>query len=245
MIERLKQRKRELQLTNQQVADLSGVSLGSVNKIFSGATKSPQYGTVAALARALNMDVEALLQDASTNKEGELPEAEAGAEWIAGQRYPRRRPSLPHQILLAELCGLFCSQFRCGECTVIAAPVSVQLDETGRTVVQPDIVVLSDSKKCRDGQIYGAPDLVIEIVSEESRSRDYFLKLSEYRISGVREYWIADWEKGKITVYRFDGEDFELEVYALTGQIPVGVIPGMQIDFGDTARWNYIINYSR
>ena len=49
----IKNRKKQLGLTNKQLADYSGVSLGTVNKILSGATKSPQIDTLDALDRAL------------------------------------------------------------------------------------------------------------------------------------------------------------------------------------------------
>ena len=49
----IKNRKKQLGLTNKQLADYSGVSLGTVNKILSGATKSPQIDTLDALNRAL------------------------------------------------------------------------------------------------------------------------------------------------------------------------------------------------
>lgn len=45
-LEKLKKRKKELGMTNQELSERSGVPLGTVNKIFSGATKSPQYDTI-------------------------------------------------------------------------------------------------------------------------------------------------------------------------------------------------------
>ena len=55
-IEILKKRKKELGLTNKQLADISGVSLGTINKIFSGATRYPQLDTMDALISALGVD---------------------------------------------------------------------------------------------------------------------------------------------------------------------------------------------
>lgn len=56
-IETFKKRKKELGLTNQQLSRISGVSLGTINKIFSGATKSPQLDTMEALISALGLDM--------------------------------------------------------------------------------------------------------------------------------------------------------------------------------------------
>lgn len=49
----LKRRKKELGYTNQQIADLAAVPLGTVQKIFSGATASPRYETLLKLERVL------------------------------------------------------------------------------------------------------------------------------------------------------------------------------------------------
>ena len=52
-IEELKARKRALGYTNKMVSDLSGVPLGTVNKIFSGSTSAPRYDTLRAIADVL------------------------------------------------------------------------------------------------------------------------------------------------------------------------------------------------
>ena len=52
-IEEMKARKTELGYTNEQVAELSGVPLGTVQKIFSGETKSPRYDTIRKLTDLL------------------------------------------------------------------------------------------------------------------------------------------------------------------------------------------------
>ena len=52
-IARLKELKRELGLTNEMISKASGVPLGTVQKIFSGTTKSPRRATLLALENAL------------------------------------------------------------------------------------------------------------------------------------------------------------------------------------------------
>lgn len=52
-IEEMKARKVELGYTNEKVADLSGVPLGTVQKIFAGETKSPRYDTIQKLTKLL------------------------------------------------------------------------------------------------------------------------------------------------------------------------------------------------
>ena len=84
------------------------------------------------------------------------------------------------------------------------APFAVYLDEINNTYVEPDISVICDPNKLDDKGCKGAPDWIIEIVSPASRKMDYLLKLFKYRSAGVREYWIVDIAKNRITVYNFN-----------------------------------------
>lgn len=52
-IQEMKERKRELGYTYAQLAKLSGVPLGTVQKVFNGATPSPRYDTLKALEQIL------------------------------------------------------------------------------------------------------------------------------------------------------------------------------------------------
>jgi Uma2 family endonuclease len=49
-----------------------------------------------------------------------------------------------------------------------------------------------------------APQLVVEIVSPESRQRDYRYKRSEYGANEIPEYWIVDPEQKQVTVLTFN-----------------------------------------
>ena len=52
-IEEMKRRKRELGYSNEELSELSGVPLGTIGKIFSGATKAPRSRTLRALEKVL------------------------------------------------------------------------------------------------------------------------------------------------------------------------------------------------
>lgn len=54
---------------------------------------------------------------------------------------------------------------------VLPSPVSVQLDEDDRTMLQPDVVVCCDRDKILRSHVYGAPDMVIEILSPSTRKK--------------------------------------------------------------------------
>jgi Uma2 family endonuclease len=75
---------------------------------------------------------------------------------------------------------------------VFYAPADVILADD--QVVQPDL--LFDSKErqsiLQQGGVHGAPDLVIEILSPSTASRDLILKRKLYGKYGVQEFWIVN-----------------------------------------------------
>ena len=52
-VEQMKQRKKELGYSNEKLSELSGVPLGTVQKVLAGVTRSPRYETLIALERVL------------------------------------------------------------------------------------------------------------------------------------------------------------------------------------------------
>lgn len=58
---------------------------------------------------------------------------------------------------------------------------------------------------------------------------DYYTKQFKYRTAGVREYWIVDSEKSRITVYDLEHED--LQEYSFSDTVKVNIYPDLSIDF--------------
>jgi Uma2 family endonuclease len=97
---------------------------------------------------------------------------------------------------------------------------------------EPDLQIILNEHADRLTKTYtdGAADLVVEIVSEESTSRDYGDKFQEYETGGVREYWIIDPIRREARFYVLDDEGHyhhaQLDarnVYTST------VLPGLQL----------------
>lgn len=57
-VEEMKQRKKELGYSNKKLSELSGVPLGTVQKVLAGVTRSPRYETLIALERVLKKQTE-------------------------------------------------------------------------------------------------------------------------------------------------------------------------------------------
>lgn len=56
---------------------------------------------------------------------------------------------------------------------------------------------------------------------------DYLIKLFKYQNTGVKEYWIVDAEKNRITVYNFENDT--VDEYSFGEDIPVGIYEGFSI----------------
>ncbi|MCM1087666.1 MAG: Uma2 family endonuclease [Muribaculaceae bacterium] len=159
----------------------------------------------------------------------ELPDGER-AELIDGRIYYMAPPNTKHQRLVSDLHYQIKDYIRRnqGECEALPAPFAVFLNENDRNYVEPDISVICDKNKITENGCNGAPDWIIEIVSPGSKEMDYFTKLFKYRTAGVREYWIIDPMKQRVTVYFFEKES--VEEYPFGTDIPVGIYEGFCIN---------------
>lgn len=123
-------------------------------------------------------------------------------ELIEGELLMTPSPVPRHQRISRELefCLVqFVKANDLGE--VFDAPCDVYLDD--KNVVQPDILFISKERKNIIGEknIQGAPDLVIEIISENTAYRDLIQKKKIYARFGVKEYWIVIPGEELIEVY--------------------------------------------
>ena len=156
-----------------------------------------------------------------------------------GVIYDLAAPTYEHQEIVGELCFAlkkFVKEKK-GKCKVNISPLDVQLCRDDKTIVQPDIVVICDKDIITSKNIYGAPDLVIEVLSPGSKKKDMTIKLCKYAEAGVREYWIVDSKKEVVIVYEFsreDENDAQIHLYTFDNQIPVGIWNGeCVVDFAE------------
>ena len=163
-----------------------------------------------------------------------LPDGQR-AELIDGIIYNMSPPNIRHQYLNTKLASKIDQYIdtKKGNCMVFSAPFAVFLNADDKTYVEPDISVICDKTKLENGRgCMGAPDWIIEIVSPSSKRMDYGIKLFKYYDSGVKEYWIVDPLKNKITVYNFENET-DTEEYSFSDKIKVGIYKDLEIDFSE------------
>ncbi|WP_039764452.1 MULTISPECIES: Uma2 family endonuclease [unclassified Caldicellulosiruptor] len=171
----------------------------------------------------------------------QLPE-DARVELIEGVIYDMSpAPSRVHQEIVIELATLIKNYLKSSNkpCKLYTAPFDVVLTEEGQdekqaiNVVQPDISIICDKRKLTDKGCVGAPEMIIEVVSESNFSHDYIRKLNLYTQFKVKEYWIVNPKNQTILVYRLkDNEDYlPPEAYTFSDKVKVGIFEDLIIDF--------------
>lgn len=150
-------------------------------------------------------------------------------------------PSVRHQEILLELTVQLHAYLRGKPCRVFPAPLDLRLfekpgsaPEEVDTVLQPDLMVVCDPAKVDRRSVRGAPDLVIEILSDSTRRLDLLTKFRLYEQAGVKEYWVVDPEQCTVCVYRTEkGRYGPPTVYGKDGEVPVGVLAGCTVRLGE------------
>ena len=116
------------------------------------------------------------------------------------------RPATKHAITAGNIYHIF-RRFLKGKRCKTFMEHDVFLDEHNNFV--PDVLIVCDKDKIKPNGIYGAPDLVVEVLSPSTAARDKGIKRVVYEKTGVKEYWIADPESKTIDVYHL--QDGRLE----------------------------------
>lgn len=135
-----------------------------------------------------------------------LPDNSDRYEIIDGELFVTRAPHWNHQ----RVCGNIYQELnvwsrKTGLGRVAIAPGIIFSDADN---VIPDVVWASNERLTAllddAGHLTAAPELVVEVLSfgGENERRDKEVKLKLYSTRGIHEYWIVDWQKQQIEVYR-------------------------------------------
>ena len=158
-------------------------------------------------------------------------------ELIDGVIYDMSTPLFVHQIIAGKMYILVNDYIRKkgGKCLPLMSPVDVCLDCDNKTMVQPDMIILCDKDKIKRWGIMGAPDFVLEVLSDSTRSKDCTKKLQKYTDAGVKEYWIIDPKKRQLIVYDYINGDFPVH-YHLDQKVGMALYNGdLKIDLKEIA----------
>ncbi len=130
-------------------------------------------------------------------------------ELIDGEHYVTPSPMTKHQKISGNLfLSLAIHTHKTESGQVFAAPMDVVFSDLD--VVQPDLLFISITRASiiTEKNIQGAPDLLVEILSDSTRKTDEIIKRKLYERFQVPEYWIIDPELETVKIYRFSDHGY-------------------------------------
>ena len=146
-------------------------------------------------------------------------------------------PSLTHATIIRRLLVIFSNYIDENniEAEVYGDNTDVFLSEEAHYM--PDVSVVCNPSIVSNGKkVLGAPDLLVEVLSESTMKNDLGLKKDVYEKYGVREYWIVNPWIRRVTVYHLINGKFKLSgEYEISDDeekniIRVSIFDGMKID---------------
>ncbi|MBN2242040.1 MAG: Uma2 family endonuclease [Acidobacteria bacterium] len=144
-----------------------------------------------------------------------LPES-AGYEILNGMACPMPFADTKHQRIAIKLTAfLYENLERKNRGVVMGAPSSVMLSSWD--IVRPDVFFVRKNREgiVGDHIVLGPPDLVVEIINNDSWERDMKEKRKIYAEAGIQEYWIVN----------PGAEAIEQLVWCELGYIAIGIYP--------------------
>lgn len=120
-------------------------------------------------------------------------------ELIGGKVVSMAPAASRHVLVSGNIFGLFHQYLWKKKCVPIADGMLVFLSDTEHYV--PDFMVVCDPNKIRAQGVYGAPDLVVEVLSPSTARRDKWHKKNGYEAAGVPELWLVDPVNQSVEVY--------------------------------------------
>ncbi len=146
-------------------------------------------------------------------------------------------PKSYHQEISANLFLIIGNFLKGKPCKAYFAPFDVVLPIRNKTkhksttVVQPDICAICDLSKIDEAGCFGAPDFVVEIISESTSKKDMNDKYDVYEEAGVKEYWIIFPKEEIINCYILENAKFRLhKAYAKGDMAFSGLFPDLTFE---------------
>jgi Uma2 family endonuclease len=123
---------------------------------------------------------------------------------------------------------------------VLISPLDVILDAERALVVQPDLLFISNERRqILTDRIYGAPDLVVEVLSPNPRIGQLGERIGWFAKYGVSECWLVHQPQRRIEVLHFaDGGVVASTSFHERAPIRSRVLPDFDRALASMMRWN-------
>ena len=119
------------------------------------------------------------------------------------------RPATNHNRIIRNLSILFGTYLKGKRCEAFGDGVDVHLDKKNTLI--PDAMIICNRNIIKSDGIYGAPDLVVEVLSPSTAARDKGVKKDLYEKFGVKEYWIISQSDKSVDVYILENGKYKLD----------------------------------
>jgi len=161
-----------------------------------------------------------------------LPDDGIRYEIIDGVLYMTNAPDPEHQYAVVEILGELRNFVKANNLGVVyTAPIEVHLPGIAQPV-QPDVLFVAQARReiIKPKFIEGAPDLIVEVLSQSTTRLDRRVKFDAYERAGVREYWIVNPKLHSIEVYSLVRGEYALHgEYGPGEQVASVVLPGVEL----------------
>ena len=139
------------------------------------------------------------------------PECHGRTEIVDGELVMSPLPSIDHQeicLRLGDILRPFAQQRDLGE--FFSIPVHVVLAE--HVQYEPDLCFIAKQRLhiAPATTVQGPPDLIIEVISESTRTHDTVVKFRDYEQYDVQEYWLVDPRDEQIRVFSLESGKYVL-----------------------------------
>jgi Uma2 family endonuclease len=164
----------------------------------------------------------------------ELPETNLPTELWDGELIMSPVPSFFHQEIVVRFfkrLESWVERHRLGKTAL--APLDMVL--APHRAVQPDVIFIANERLGIIGErVQGAADLVVEVLSPDSRRRDRIDKRDLYEQHGVREYWLIDPEVRTVEVLSLERGQCQLLGRWQSGDNAVSaLLKGFEVPVGE------------
>jgi Uma2 family endonuclease len=154
------------------------------------------------------------------------------AEWVDGEVIMMSPVSDDHddyQFWLRTVAYRFVKRRRLGR--LKGPEFMIRFGGLPRAWRAPDVLFVAASRVhlIKRNCVEGPPDLVIEVVSPDSRKRDWEEKFAEYAAVGVREYWVLDRERSRVEAFGLGEGGSYRRIEPEDGEIRSAVLPGFYL----------------
>ncbi|MGH9448436.1 MAG: Uma2 family endonuclease [Terriglobia bacterium] len=159
-----------------------------------------------------------------------IPDDGKRHEIINGEHLVTAAPLKRHQLAVQNLSFALDSFVRAAHLgRVFGCPVDVVLSDYD--VVEPDVIVVLKGRLSQHNErnFQGAPDIVVEVLSQSTAMRDRGDKLKLYAKHGVEEYWIVDADAQSIDAYCFHKDDPGPRTLRPADALTSCLLPGFEI----------------